>query len=91
MEKIFTRIDQLEEFVSVVRKNVNAYEELVNTAEKDLGTLNSIKSLFSSLPLFSKKVATATTQKKFAAPEVFSTGDYITKSPTPTSKMEGDS
>ncbi|XP_041466139.1 biogenesis of lysosome-related organelles complex 1 subunit 4-like [Lytechinus variegatus] len=90
LEKIFTRIDQLEEFVSIVRKNVDAYEELVNMAEKDLGTLNSIKSLFSSLPLFSKKI-TATKQKKFAAPEVFSTSDYITKPTGSIRQTEEDS
>ncbi|XP_071503793.1 biogenesis of lysosome-related organelles complex 1 subunit 4-like [Diadema antillarum] len=80
MDSIFKKIDQLEEFVAVVRKNVMAYENLVNTAEKDLGTLHSIKSLLNSFPLFSsRKGASSRPTKKFIAPPVYSTSDYISK------------
>lgn len=47
---IFEKIDQLEAFVAVVRKNVDELEEKVNTAEKELGT-STVKGFLSSLPI----------------------------------------
>ncbi|XP_071508794.1 biogenesis of lysosome-related organelles complex 1 subunit 4-like [Diadema antillarum] len=81
IDSIFKKIDRLDEFrVVVVRKNVVAYEDLVNTAEKDLGTLHSIKSLLNSFPLFSsRKGASSRPTKKFIAPPGYSTNDYISK------------
>lgn len=43
-----------QKFVSLVKKDVMVIEEQVNTAEKDLGTLTSVKNLIMSFPLFSQ-------------------------------------
>ncbi|XP_035219272.1 biogenesis of lysosome-related organelles complex 1 subunit 4-like [Stegodyphus dumicola] len=56
MEKIFQRIDRLEEMVNAIKHNLDVMEEKVTEAEEQLDT-SSVKKLFNSLqkPLFSKK------------------------------------
>ncbi|XP_033626623.1 biogenesis of lysosome-related organelles complex 1 subunit 4-like [Asterias rubens] len=80
IKQIFTKIDQLEEFVSVVRTNVTAMEEQVNEVEKEQGTLHSIKNLLSSLPVFTQKRGASPKQPlKYEALEIFKTSDYLKK------------
>ncbi|XP_035678438.1 biogenesis of lysosome-related organelles complex 1 subunit 4-like [Branchiostoma floridae] len=82
IRKTYERIDQLEAFVNVVRRNVNMMEELVNQAERDYSSLNSIKSLFTNIkmPIFAPKKPVAPKpeqRKKFVPPEIFKTDDFF--------------
>lgn len=80
LESIFQKIDELEKFVAIVKKDVAIIEEQVNTAEKDLGALTSVKNLIMSFPLFSQKRTKNPAHKplrKYVPPEIFRTEDYI--------------
>ncbi|XP_071820829.1 biogenesis of lysosome-related organelles complex 1 subunit 4-like isoform X2 [Apostichopus japonicus] len=80
LESVFQKVDDLEKFVSLVKKDVMVIEEQVNTAEKDLGTLTSVKNLIMSFPLFSQKRTRNPAHKplrRYVPPEIFRTEDYI--------------
>ncbi|XP_074645231.1 biogenesis of lysosome-related organelles complex 1 subunit 4-like isoform X1 [Tubulanus polymorphus] len=83
MQRIFERIDKLEEFVGHVRQNVATMEDLVNKAEDEMGTFSNIKKMITniSLPTFIKKPTQSKprsdSRPKFIQPEIFCTDDYF--------------
>lgn len=85
MKAIFERIDKLEAFVGVVKRNVAVMEELVAKAEADVGSVSSVKKMLQlfKLPLFgtSKKTSQSPKQvvniRTFVEPEIFRTDDYL--------------
>ncbi|KAJ8042112.1 hypothetical protein HOLleu_13101 [Holothuria leucospilota] len=85
IEELLTRLDEFcavvdIKFVAIVKKDVAIVEEQVNTAEKDLGALTSVKNLIMSFPLFSQKRTKNPAHKplrKYVPPEIFRTEDYI--------------
>ncbi|EDV25457.1 Biogenesis of lysosome-related organelles complex 1 subunit 4 [Trichoplax sp. H2] len=89
MNKVFEKVEKLEAFVSIVRSNVDAIEERVELAEKELDT-NTFKKALSSLPLsglFSRKKSSQQPNQKMPTknwqpPELFKTADYFQSSQT---------
>ncbi|KAI0228804.1 Biogenesis of lysosome-related organelles complex 1 subunit 4 [Lamellibrachia satsuma] len=89
MKAIFERIDKLEAFVGVVRRNVSTIEDVVVKAESDVGSVSSVKKMLQmfKLPLFgtSKKPNQSPKQvvnvRTFVEPEIFRTDDYL-RTPT---------
>ncbi|KAK7114305.1 biogenesis of lysosome-related organelles complex 1 subunit 4-like [Littorina saxatilis] len=80
MEEMFDRIDCLESFVGVVKKDVTAMEESVGKAETELTSGTLIKKL-SSLVTSKKSSSAKTTQKpQFTPPHIFHTERYLTSS-----------
>lgn len=79
MQEMFDRIDRLEAFVAVVRKDVNAMEECVSKAENELSSGTLIKKLSSLVS--SKKPSSRPTQKpQFTPPPIFRTQRYLDSS-----------
>ncbi|KAJ7365001.1 biogenesis of lysosome- organelles complex 1 subunit [Desmophyllum pertusum] len=84
---IFRKIDQLEAFVTAVKRNVDEVEESVITAERELGS-HTIQKVLSSIP--GLRQMTQNPPKKenltdWQAPVVFKTNDFF--GPTSTEKQ----
>ncbi|XP_045192752.2 biogenesis of lysosome-related organelles complex 1 subunit 4-like [Mercenaria mercenaria] len=77
MKQIFTRIDQLEAFVQIVREDVNSMEECVNKAENEMGSFSSFRKMFSSLVGGKKSGQNKEERTEFVAPEIFVTEQYL--------------
>ncbi|KXJ18538.1 breast carcinoma-amplified sequence 4 [Exaiptasia diaphana] len=78
---VFNRIDQLEVFIDKVKQCVLELENLVDTAEQDLGS-NSIQKVLNSIPylgLIQKKTAPSVESEKgeFKLPTLYKTSDYF--------------
>ncbi|CAM1331746.1 BCAS4 (predicted) [Pycnogonum litorale] len=69
LENIYEKIDNLENFLSMVRKNVDAMEEKVTQAEQDLGATGTFKKMFTSLYKTTPKISSPV--KEYEAPEIF--------------------
>ncbi|KAK3086224.1 hypothetical protein FSP39_015430 [Pinctada imbricata] len=77
MRKTFNRIDQLEEFVGVVRDHVSAMEECVNKAEDRMGSFSGLKKMLSSFVTTKKANAKDDKGSKFESPPIFKTSEYL--------------
>lgn len=86
MEATFHKIDQLEAFVGMVRDQVSVLEKQMDVAEEQMGSVNTIKKIFTSIPLpsfLSKRnpqPAVAAAPKavhRFSPPLIYNTNDYI--------------
>lgn len=91
MERIYERVDRLEELVEVVKRNVNAFEDEVTKAEELFGSNNKVKKFFASFMNNSKSKpynnAAVQRRPKFEPPDIFRTSDYI-KPTAPLSSTE---
>ncbi|XP_065064582.1 uncharacterized protein LOC135690833 [Rhopilema esculentum] len=85
MQSIFKQIDCLEEFISVIKANVEQLEESVQLGEKELGNKN-LKKFMSSIPIpsfFAQKKQARSHQKAEVKdtdpqiPQIFKVDDYI--------------
>lgn len=88
IEKYFDRIDKLEAFVMMVKKNVNEIESAVEGAESELSGLGSIRKALNSIsiPFLSSSKSTsnkssAATAKIFEPVSIYRTEDYFATSP----------
>ncbi|XP_054711533.1 biogenesis of lysosome-related organelles complex 1 subunit 4-like [Uloborus diversus] len=81
MEKVFQKIDRLEQMIQVVKQNLDQMEEKVAEAEEHLDS-SSMKKIFSSLqkPLFSKKPGESKKHIKYEPPKIFSTEEFFPNS-----------
>ncbi|XP_076449405.1 biogenesis of lysosome-related organelles complex 1 subunit 4-like [Babylonia areolata] len=78
MEDMFQRIDRLEAFVAVVKKDVSAMEECVTKAENDLSSGTLIRRLSSLVS--SKKASSGAPKAQYAPPPIFRTERYLDSS-----------
>ncbi|XP_025115596.1 biogenesis of lysosome-related organelles complex 1 subunit 4-like [Pomacea canaliculata] len=81
MNDIFTHIDHLEAFVSVVKKDVSAMEESVSKAESELSTsslMQRLSTFMSRKP--SSDVRRPQQKPQFNPPHIFHTEKYINTS-----------
>ena len=78
MEKMFDKVDKLEQMVQTIKQNLDVMEEKVTEAEEHLDS-SSVKKLFNTLqkPLFSKRTSESKKQLKYEPPEIFKTEDFF--------------
>ncbi|KAL8616353.1 hypothetical protein ACOMHN_032207 [Nucella lapillus] len=75
MQDMFGRIDRLEAFVAVVKKDVTTMEECVTKAENDLNSGTLIKRLSSLVS--SKKSSSSAPKAQFTPPHIFRMEHYL--------------
>ncbi|XP_036359453.1 biogenesis of lysosome-related organelles complex 1 subunit 4 isoform X2 [Octopus sinensis] len=79
MQRLFVKIDQLEELVTIVSKNVSLMEEQVNKAEAKMGSFSGIKKMITSLVSPKHSAARNKSQDQYHPPEIFNTSDFFPK------------
>ncbi|XP_052834350.1 biogenesis of lysosome-related organelles complex 1 subunit 4 isoform X1 [Octopus bimaculoides] len=79
MQRLFVKIDQLEELVTIVSKNVSLMEEQVNNAEAKMGSFSGIKKMITSLVSPKHSATRNKSQEQYHPPEIFNTSDFFPK------------
>lgn len=88
LKELFQRVDQIEAFVNLVSKNLDAVEESVTSAEKALDP-STLQKVFQVLPGLRKTSRTTNPPSNWRRPETFSTSEYF--QPTSFSNPDTDS
>ncbi|XP_020615100.1 biogenesis of lysosome-related organelles complex 1 subunit 4-like [Orbicella faveolata] len=90
---LFRKIDQLEAFMSAVKKNVDEVEESVATAERELGS-HTIHKVLSSIPGLRQMTQNPPKKDKnlsgWQAPAVFKTSDFFSSTLQATEKQSAE-
>ncbi|GAB1598242.1 biogenesis of lysosome-related organelles complex 1 subunit 4-like [Argonauta hians] len=81
MQRMFVKIDQLEELVSIVSRNVGVMEEQVTKAEAKMGSFSGIKKMITSLVSPKHVASRAQKQGQYQPPDIFNTSDYFPPKP----------